>query len=203
MEIALKFSERIFIKNSHMKKTMPRSQSPQALSPDRAPAFRDSKLEMLFTKELKEVYGAEKYQLTILPKVKKSASSLKLQNVLANHLDSTREQIARLEDIFEKLGQKAETAKANTLEGIFRECEIVIESTEHGTATRDAGLILVAQKLEHYEISTYGSLAQLARTLHYDEITEILETTLNEEKEEDELLTCVAENYVNNEARKE
>jgi ferritin-like metal-binding protein YciE len=164
---------------------------------------KDSKLEQLFLDELKDIYGAEQHQLLILPLLKKAASSLKLRNVLASHLDDTREQIVRLELIFEKMGSPVEPHASEAILGITREAEMVIEATEKETATRDAGIIVAAQKLEHYEITSYGSLAQHARTLEYDDIEEILELSLYEEKEADDLLTALAENYINNQARRE
>jgi ferritin-like metal-binding protein YciE len=163
----------------------------------------DSKLEDLFLDELREIYGAEQHQLQVLPLLKKAASSLKLQNVIASHLDDTREQISRLEILFEKIGQTAEARISEAILGIIRAAEDVITATEKGTATRDAGIIVAVQKLEHYEITSYGSLAQHARTLEYDEMEEILELSLFEEKEADDLLTALAENYINAEARRE
>ncbi len=163
----------------------------------------DSKLPGLFLSELKELYGAEQHQLLVLPLLKKAASSQKLQNVIASHLDDTRMQIGRLETIFQKMGQQAEARVSEAILGIAREAEMVIAGTKKETATRDAGIIVAAQKLEHYEITSYGSLAQHARTLEYDEIEETLELSLMEEKEADDLLTALAENYINEEARKE
>ncbi|HEY4061496.1 MAG TPA: DUF892 family protein [Puia sp.] len=160
-------------------------------------------LEKLFLEELKELYGAEKHQLLVLPMLKKAASSQKLQNVLASHLDDTHEHIHRLELIFEKLGQPAEPRTSEAILGITREAETVIGATEKGSATRDAGIIVATQKMEHYEISGYGSLAQHARTLEYDDIEEILDLTLYEEKEADDLLTALAENYINTQASRE
>jgi len=153
--------------------------------------------------ELKEIYGAEKHQTVVLPLLKKAASSLRLQNMLANHLYTTRDHISRLEDIFIILGISPEPRQSEVLLGIGREAETVIGTTDKGTATRDAGLIVAVQKLEHYEISSYGSLAQMARTLEYDDVLDILEMTLYEEKEADDLLTALAENYINTEASRE
>jgi ferritin-like metal-binding protein YciE len=160
-------------------------------------------MEKLFLDELREIYGAEKHQIVVLPLLKKAASSLRLQNMLANHLDVTREHITRLEEIFHMMGTTAEARQSEAILGIGREIETVIGTTVKGTATRDAGLVMAAQKLEHYEISSYGSLAQLARTLEYDDVLDILETILYDEKEADDLLTAVAENYINTEASKE
>ncbi len=163
----------------------------------------DSQLDVLFLNELREIYGAEKQQLIVLPLLKKAASSLKLRNVLASHLDDTSEHIRRLETIFGLLNQPAEIREPETIFGITREAEQVIATTVQDTATRDAGLIVAAQKLEHYEITSYGSLATHARTLEHDEIEELLELSLYEEKESDDLLTALAENYINTEASRE
>ncbi|HET6255979.1 MAG TPA: DUF892 family protein [Puia sp.] len=159
-----------------------------------------SRLKELFLDELKAMYGAEQYQLQVLPLLKHAASSQKLRNVISSHLDDTRDQIGRLETIFEKMEQRPEARTPEAILGIQREAEKVIEDTMPQSATRDAGLIVAAQKLEHYEITSYGSLAQHARTLDYEEIDEILETSLMEEKEADDLLTAIAENYINTEA---
>jgi ferritin-like metal-binding protein YciE len=164
---------------------------------------QSSQLEELFLDELRDLYGAEQHQLNLLPLLKHSASSLKLKNILASHLDDTREQILRLEAVFERKGQQAEARSSEAILGISREAEKLIAGTALQSATRDAGIIVAAQKLEHYEITSYGSLAQHARTLGFDDIDEILETSLMEEKELDDLLTALAENYINGEASRE
>ena len=163
----------------------------------------DSQLGQLLLNELRELYGAEKQQLIVLPLLKKAASSLKLKNVCASHLDDTREHVRRLEAIFGLLGAPAEAHAPEAIFGITREAEQVIASTAPDSATRDAGLIVAAQKLDHYEISTYGSLATHARNLEIDDIEELLELSLYEEKESDDLLTALAENYINTEASRE
>jgi ferritin-like metal-binding protein YciE len=157
----------------------------------------------LLLNELRDVYGAEKQQLIVLPLLKKAASSLKLKNVLASHLDDTQEHIRRLEAIFKLLGIAAEAHAPETIFGITREAEQVIATTAPDTATRDAGLIVAAQKLDHYEISSYGSLATHARTLDLENIEELLELSLYEEKESDDLFTALAENYINSQASRE
>jgi ferritin-like metal-binding protein YciE len=164
---------------------------------------QDSTLMGLFLTELKELYGAEQHQLQVLSLLKKASSSQKLKNVLASHLDDTRVQIGRLETIFQKMGLDSEARTSEAILGITREAEMVIARTQKDTATRDAGIIVAAQKLEHYEITCYGSLAQHARTLEEDDIEELLELSLVEEKEADDLLTALAENYINEEARRE
>jgi ferritin-like metal-binding protein YciE len=132
--------------------------------------------------------------------MKKAATSSELQKAFVDHLEITREHVSRLEQVFELLGHKPQAKKCDAMEGITKEGESIIEDTQEGTATRDVGLILAAQKAEHYEISTYGGLAQLARTLGNDDVAKILEKTLAEEKEADELLTAIAEDKVNYEA---
>jgi ferritin-like metal-binding protein YciE len=101
------------------------------------------------------------------------------------------------------MGHKAQAKRCDAMEGIIKEGERIIAETEEGTATRDVGLIMSAQKAEHYEIATYGGLTQLAKTLGNDEVAEILGTTLSEEKEADETLTGIAENNVNYESSQE
>ena len=164
---------------------------------------KDSMLEKFFMDELKDIYWAEKHLVKTLPKMKKAATSEELQAAFADHLEVTKEHIARLEQAFELLGKKAQAKKCEAMEGITKEGEGIIEETEAGTATRDVGLVLAAQKVEHYEISTYGGLAQLAKTLGLDEVADLLEATLAEEKEADETLTQVAESGINYEASEE
>jgi ferritin-like metal-binding protein YciE len=160
-------------------------------------AVSDTKLAEFFHDELKDIYWAEKHLTKVLPKMQKAASSEELGNAFADHLEQTKEHVARLEQVFEILGHKAQAKKCEAMEGITKEGDSIIEDTEEGTATRDVGLILAGQKVEHYEIATYGGLHQLALTLGYKDAAEILETTLNEEKEADELLTEIAENNIN------
>jgi ferritin-like metal-binding protein YciE len=157
----------------------------------------DSRLLEFFKGELKDIYWAEKHIVTTLPKMKKAATSPELQKGFEEHLEQTRGHVARLEKVFELLGEKARGKKCEAMAGIIKEGEEIISETEKGTATRDVGLILAAQKVEHYEISTYGGLAQLAKTLGKDDIAELLEQTLQEEKDTDKKLTEVAEKNVN------
>jgi ferritin-like metal-binding protein YciE len=165
----------------------------------------DSKSALLkfFVDEIKDIYWAEKHLVKALPKMKKAATSPELQQAFETHLTQTREHVTRLEDIFEILGEKAQAKKCDAMEGLVQEGESVIEDTEDGSATRDVGLIISAQKVEHYEIAAYGGLAQLAKTLGRDDIKEILGETLSEEKQTDELLTGIAENNINFEASNE
>ena len=163
----------------------------------------DNMLKEFFIDELKDIYWAEKHLVKTLPKMKKAATSSELQAAFADHLEVTKTHVTRLEDAFEALGEKAQAKKCEAMEGITKEGESIIEDTDEGTSTRDVGLILAAQKVEHYEISTYGGLHQLAITLGLEDVADILEQTLEEEKETDEKLTEIAENSVNYEAAEE
>lgn len=162
-----------------------------------------SRLQDFFIDEIKDIYWAEKHLVKTLPKMHKAANSEELKNAFKDHLEATKTHVTRLEQVFDLLGEKAHAKKCEAMEGITKEGESIIDETEAGTATRDVGLILAAQKVEHYEISTYGGLTQLARTIGHIDIANILETTLNEEKEADELLTSIAENDINYEASEE
>lgn len=166
-------------------------------------AANDSMLKSFFEDELKDIYWAEKNIVKTLPKMKKAATSQKLQQAFENHLKQTETHVQRLEQAFESMGKKAQAKKCDAMAGIIEEGKGIIEETEKGTATRDVGLILAAQKVEHYEISTYGGLAQLATTLGLEEVAELLKQTLQEEKETDELLTEIAEADVNYQAATE
>lgn len=163
----------------------------------------DSRLKEFFIEELKDIFWAEKHLIKTLPKMKKAATSSELQQAFEQHLEATNTHVTRLEQVFEILGKKAEAKKCDAMAGITEEGEGIISETEKGTATRDVGLILAGQKVEHYEISTYGGLAQLARTLGLEEVAKILTTTLDEEKEADQLLTKIAEDHVNYESKEE
>jgi len=163
----------------------------------------DSRLEEFFHDELKDIYWAENHLVKTLPKMAKAAHSEELKNAFSEHLTVTKEHVSRLDKVFELLGYKAEAKKCEAMDGITKEGESIIEDTEDGTATRDAGLIMAGQKVEHYEIATYGALARVARTLGHHDVVKILESTLAEEKQADQSLTELAENTVNAEAAEE
>lgn len=162
-----------------------------------------SALVELFTEEIKDIYWAEKHLTKALPKMQKAATTEALQEAFETHLEQTMEHVSRLEQVFELLGEKPRGKKCEAMEGLVEEAKSVIEDTEDGTATRDVALIIAAQKVEHYEIATYGGLCQLAKTLGMDQVAEILGSTLAEEKETDSLLTDIAESQVNYEATQE
>jgi len=163
----------------------------------------DSRLHEFFLDELKDIYGAEKLIVKALPKMQEAATSPDLIQAFEDHLDVTQTQITRLEEIFDNLGEKADSKKCEAMKGILDEGEQVIKDTEDGTATRDVALIMAAQKVEHYEIATYGSLLQLAHTMGHTEVADLLAATLDEEKEADFKLSEIAENKINYEASEE
>jgi ferritin-like metal-binding protein YciE len=166
-------------------------------------ANSSSALQEFFVDQLKDIYWAEKHLTKALPKLQKAATTEELKDALEDHLAVTEDQVTQLEKVFEMLGKKAQSKKCEAMEGLTKEGNSIIEETEKGTLTRDVGLIMAAQKVEHYEIATYGSLVQLAKTLQLSEIASILQGILNEEKEADKTLTAVAENNINVEASTE
>lgn len=163
----------------------------------------DPALRELFLDGIMDIYWAENHLIKNLPKMAKEATSTELTTAIENHLKETVEHVNRLEEVFALLGEKAIAKKCDAMEGLTKEGEGIIESTEAQTATRDVGIILAAQKVEHYEIATYGGLHQLAITLGLNEVADLLEQTLIEEKAADKLLTDVAENDINYQAADE
>jgi len=165
--------------------------------------MNNTQLEKFFTDALKDIYWAEKHLTKALPKMKKAATTEELQDAIEDHLAQTQEHVSRLEEVFEMLGKKAQAKKCDAMEGLVKEGESVIEETEDGSMTRDVGIIISAQKVEHYEIAAYGGLTQLARTMGLEDVAGILHQTLEEEKQTDMLLTEIAENDINWEAEQE
>jgi len=154
---------------------------------DAAQGLRD-----LFEDELKDIYWAEKELTKAIPKMIKNATSDELVEVLTAHLEETKKQVTRLEEVFSSIGKKAEAKKCEAMAGLTKEAEEIMEATEKGVV-RDAGIILAGQKVEHYEIATYGTLASFARILGEDEAASLLEETLDEEKAADEKLSEISD----------
>ncbi|WP_456312566.1 YciE/YciF ferroxidase family protein [Pseudomonas shirazensis] len=161
-----------------------------------------SGLTELFEDGLKDIYWAEKALTKALPLMAKNATSPELIDAITNHLTETEEQIVRLEQIFESMGKKATAKKCDAMEGLIEEGKSILEETEVGVV-RDAGIIAASQKIEHYEIATYGTLRQFAETLGLTKAATLLEITLDEEKGADKKLTEVAVNTINVEAADE
>nr|WP_315247674.1 ferritin-like domain-containing protein [uncultured Flavobacterium sp.] len=156
-------------------------------------------LTELFEDSLKDIYWAEKALTKALPKMAKNATSADLIEALNAHLTETEEHVIRLEKVFELIGKKATAKKCDAMDGLIEEGKGILEETELGVV-RDAGIIAASQKIEHYEIATYGTLRQFAETLGFEEAAALLEQTLDEEKGADKKLTEVAVNAVNLEA---
>ena len=154
-------------------------------------------LEKFFLDQLKDIYYAEQKIVQSLPKMIEATTTDELREAFEDHLHQTQRHVRRLEKVFEVLGQKAEGKKCEAIEGIVREAEQIIKETEQNTMTRDAALIMAAQKVEHYEIASYGGLVQLAITMGQYEAAEILDKTLMEEEDTDLLLTEIAECEIN------
>jgi ferritin-like metal-binding protein YciE len=163
----------------------------------------ESALKELFIDEIKDIYWAEKHLAAALPKLIKGATSEDLKQTITTHLEETKGQITRLESIFELLGEKAAAKKCLAMEGLLKEATELLTDTDKGTEVRDVAIISAAQKVEHYEIASYGTLRTLAGTLGLTDVQELFDTTLSEEKNADFLLTQVAENYINEAAAAE
>lgn len=157
-------------------------------------------LRELFVHSLQDIYWAEKALIKALPKMAKNATTPNLIEALNEHLEVTKGHITRLEEVFASIGEKAAAKKCDAMEGLLKEGEGILEETEPGVV-RDAGIIAAAQKVEHYEMATYGTLAAFARTLGENDAAILLEQTLIEEKQADIALTEAAYNTINFDAK--
>ena len=156
---------------------------------------------MLLTNELADLYDAENQIIKALPKMIDECSSTELQEALQEHLTITQKQVTRLDQIFRDLGEKP-SKKCKGMAGIIAEGEELLKE-DFEESTKDAGIIGAAQKVEHYEIASYGTARTLAEFLGHQRAAELLEQTLEEEKEADKLLTQIAESSINSEASEE
>jgi ferritin-like metal-binding protein YciE len=172
-------------------------------STSRSSVVPDSKLHQFFMQQVQDVYWAEKKLVKTLPKLAEAATSTRLKQAFNDHLEQTINHITRLENIFGLMGEEPKSLKCPAMAGIIDEGADIIDETDAGSAQRDVGLIFAAQKAEHYEIATYGGLVQLAMTMGNDEASNILNITLEEEKETDRGLSAIAENGINWEAEQE
>jgi ferritin-like metal-binding protein YciE len=161
-----------------------------------------SGLTELFEDGLKDIYWAEKALMKVIPLMAKNATSPELIDALNHHLIETEEQVSRLEQVFDSIGKKATAKKCDAMEGLIEEGKSILEETEPGVV-RDAGIISATQKIEHYEIATYGTLRQFAENLGLTDAAALLELTLDEEKDADKKLTDVAVSAINVEAAEE
>lgn len=163
----------------------------------------DNEFREFFIDELKDILWAEKAWLKALPKMRKAATGKELAESFDAHITETEEQISTLEQVFELMGEKPKTKKCDAMDGLLSEAESIISDTEKGSAIRDAGLILAAQKVEHYEIATYGTLAAFADAMKETKVAKMLRSILKDEKKSDKALTALALDSVNEDAAKE
>jgi len=152
-------------------------------------------LDQLLQEELRDIYDAEKQLVKALPKMAKAASSEELREALNEHLEVTKGQVERLEQVFETLGTKAKSKSCAGMKGLIEEGEEIIgqDATDE---LKDAAIIGAAQRVEHYEIAAYGIVWTFAERLGNDEVAELLQETLTEEEEADERLTEISESLL-------
>ncbi len=158
-------------------------------------------LNDLFVDELRDLYNAENQLVKALPKMAEAASSPDLRNALQEHLNQTKNQIQRLDKVFQTLDVSERGKDCPGMKGIIQEGQELLKENASPTV-KDAGIITAAQKTEHYEIAGYGSVCTFADQLGYREQAELLKQNLSEEKKADELLTKIAERHINKEAKR-
>lgn len=156
-------------------------------------------LQELYVEQLRDIYDAENQLVKALPKMAKTATNEELKAAFESHLEQTQEHVSRLEQIFEELGEKPKGHKCEAMKGLLEEGKQMMEE-DADEDVMDAGLICAAQKVEHYEIATYGCLRTYAEMLGFDEQADLLQETLDEEKDTDENLTELAVSCINLEA---
>jgi ferritin-like metal-binding protein YciE len=156
-------------------------------------------LQKLYTDELRDLYNAETQLLKALPKMAKGASSQELKDAFEKHLEQTKTHIERIEEVFEGLGEKPKGKTCQAMKGLIEEGSEILEQ-DGEESVLDAGIIVAAQKVEHYEIAGYGSVRTFAHLLGQNEAAELLQTTLDEESETNEILNKLAETVINPEA---
>lgn len=157
-------------------------------------------LQDLYIEELRDIYNAETQLVKALPKVAQAATSDELRSSIEDHLEQTKEHVERLDQIFESLGTASKGKKCKAMEGLIEECNELLEE-DIADAVLDAALIGACQRVEHYEIAVYGTLATFAKLLDREQDADLLGQTLDEEKETDEMLTDIAESTINVEAQ--
>jgi ferritin-like metal-binding protein YciE len=159
-------------------------------------------LQKLYTDELRDLYNAENQLLKALPKMAKAASSEELKEAFEQHLEQTKGHVKRLEQVFEELDEKPKGKTCHAMKGLIEEGSEILEE-DGETSVRDAGMIVAAQKVEHYEMAGYGSVRTFAHLLGQNKAAELLQATLDEESETNELLNRLAESVINPEAVRE
>lgn len=162
-----------------------------------------TELKRLLIDSLKKIYWAEQELLTVLPKMRDASTTQALRLVIEEHIIQTANHVSRLEKAFELCGEVPEAKECEAMQGLVSEGDKVVEQTVPGSMTRDAGIIFAAQKVEHYEIATYGGLVEFARTLGLKQVSGVLQATLDEEKQADQGLTLIAQTGINWQAEHE
>ncbi|MFP5439019.1 MAG: ferritin-like domain-containing protein [Bacteroidia bacterium] len=170
----------------------------KATSGGMVPPAADAATELrdFFIDSLKDIYWAENALVTALPKMIANATSAHLASTITEHLSITKIQVTRLDTVFDLLGEQAEGKKCEAMAGLLKEGDSILEETAPG-AVRDAGIISASQKIEHYEIATYGTLVAFAKALGENDAVKLLMQTLAEEKEADMLLSDAAYSAIN------
>src|SRR5690606_15013084 len=187
-----------------MEKQSPQRRIPNRLNLQEKPAkWKTLIFISFFVDELKDIYWAEKHLIKALPKMKKAATSRELVAAFEKHTRETETHIAALEQVFGLLDERVAAKKCDAMAGLLEEAESIIDDTDKGTLIRDAALIIAAQKVEHYEIATYGSLRTFAHVMGHSDVERLLQNTLDNEKATDVALTAIAENFVNEQAASE
>ncbi|PYJ19391.1 MAG: ferritin-like domain-containing protein [Verrucomicrobia bacterium] len=156
-------------------------------------------LKTLYINELRDLYNAENQLLKALPKMAKAASSQELKDAFEKHLQQTESHVERLEQVFQELDEKPKGKTCHAMKGLIEEGSEILHK-DGDESVIDAGIIVAAQKVEHYEIASYGSVRTFAQLLGKDRSADLLQTTLEEESETNELLNKLAEDIVNPEA---
>ena len=164
---------------------------------------KDNQLQKFFLDQLKDIYYAEQQLLKTLNEMKSACTTEELEDAFEEHQKQTERQVKRLEKVFQLMNEKPEGKKCEAMDGLIKEGKSIVSETKEGTMTRDAALIIAAQKIEHYEIATYGGLVALALTLGKNRAAQLLDKTLQEEADTDEKLTDIAESYINFQAEEE
>jgi len=166
---------------------------------DESPTY----LQKFFLDQIKDIFYAEQELLKTLPEIKSVATTEELEDAIEEHHQQTRRHVKRLEKIFHMIGTKPEGKRCEPMDSLIKELKTIIRETEENTMTRDAALIIALQKVEHYEIASYGGLVALALTMGLERAANILDKSLAEEENNDQLLTDIAENFINVEAEHE
>jgi len=185
--------------NGHTMESETRKKSSRESGIDESATY----LQKFFLDQVKDIYYAEQELLKTLPEIRSVATTEELEDAIEEHHQQTRRHVKRLEKIFHMIGSRPEGKRCEAMDGLIKECKTIIRETEDSTMTRDAALIIALQKIEHYEIASYGGLEALAITLGLDRAADIFDKTLQEEEMTDNLLTDIAENFINVEAEHE